>query len=270
MKRAFVAVVLFGLLGFIAAGCSDDKTTTTQSPSSSSPTASAPAATGTITVSAAASLTEAFNQIGKDFKAANPNATVTFNFGSSSTLATQIQQGAPADSFASADQANMDKLTSANLVDGQPSVFATNELVIVTKPSNPQRVNSLADLANVGTVSLCGADVPCGKYAAQVLQTANVTIPETSITRGADVKATIAAVTTGDADAAIVYATDAEAAGDAVASVTIPAAQNVVATYPIAVLTASGNKSTAQAFVDYVMSQAGQDTLRSFGFLPPP
>jgi molybdate transport system substrate-binding protein len=241
-------------LGLVAAGCGDEAKT----------------ASASMTVSAAASLTDAFTKIGKEFEAEHPGVAVAFNFGSSSTLATQIQQGAPADGFASADQANMDKLTAAGLVEGQPFVFASNQLVIVTKPGNPKRVEALANLANVGTVSLCGADVPCGKYAAQALQNARVAIAESSITRGTDVKAAIGAVATGDADAAIVYATDARSAGDRVTAVEIPAEMNVVATYPIAVLTASDNKSAALAFRDYVLSSAGQATLQTFGFRPPP
>ena len=253
------------MLGLVAAGCSSSSS----SKSSSTTTTTTSKASGTITVSAAASLTEAFTKIGADFKKANPNATVTFNFGSSGTLATQIQQGAPADTFASADEDNMNKLATASLVDGTPVVFAKNKLVIVTKPGNPKNVKTLADLPNLGTISLCGQTVPCGKYAAQILQTAGVTISETKVTRGTDVKATLAAVTTGDADAAIVYVTDAESAGNAVDTVTIPDAQNAIATYPIATLKASTNKATSQAFIDYVMSSKGQATLRSFGFLPP-
>jgi molybdate transport system substrate-binding protein len=249
----------------VAAGCgsSGSKSSSTTTASSST------SATGKITVSAAASLTEAFNKLGKDFEAANPKATVAFNFGSSTTLATQIQQGAPADAFASADQANMTKLVSAHLVDGTPATFARNKLVIVTKPGNPKHVQTLADLPKLGTVALCGADVPCGKYAEQVLQNAHVTIPTSKITRGQDVKATLAAVTTGDADAAIVYTTDAMSAGNSVTTVDIPDSQNAIASYPIGVITKSGNKATARAFTAYVTSPAGEATLKSFGFLPP-
>ncbi len=221
--------------------------------------------TGSITVSAAASLTGAFAKVGTDFQTANPATKVAFNFGSSSTLGTQIAQGAPADVFASADQTNMDKLTAAGLV-GPSTIFARNRLVIVTKPGNPKHVKTLADLATVGTISLCGAEVPCGKYAAQALQTAGVTIPESSVTRGVDVRAALGAVTTGDAEAAIVYVTDAKTAGAAVASVPIPDVQNVIAEYPIAGITASSNAATVAAFIDYVESAKGQATLRSFGF----
>jgi molybdate transport system substrate-binding protein len=269
-KLVRFSVLFVVVMALVAAACGgDDDDDNASSTTVAAATTTVAQATGSITVSAAASLTEAFTKMGTDFKTANPHATVTFNFGSSGTLATQIQQGAPADTFASADEDNMNKLVSANLVDGQPTVFATNKLTIVTKPGNPKHVKTLADLAALPTVSLCGATVPCGKYAAQILQTAGVTIPETSVTRGQDVKATLAAVTTGDADAAIVYVTDAKSAGDAVDTVAIPDAQNAIATYPIATLTASKNKETSQAFIDYVMSSEGQATLSSYGFLPP-
>jgi molybdate transport system substrate-binding protein len=255
-------------MALVVAGCgSSSKSSSTSANTSSSSSGSK--ATGSITVSAASSLTGAFTTIGKDFEAANPGATAKFNFGSSSTLATQIEQGAPADAFASADTKNMAKLHDKGLLSGTPEVFARNQLVIVTKLGNPKHVKSLADLANVGTIALCGADVPCGKYAEQALKNAGVTIPESSITRGVDVKATLSSVTTGDANAAVVYVTDAKSAGAQVETVTIPAAQNVVATYPIAALKASDQQATVQAFIAYVLSPAGQSTLQSFGFLPP-
>jgi molybdate transport system substrate-binding protein len=266
MKTWVLAVVLIGL---VAAGCGSDSDS--GSGSSTTTTTTASKITGSIKVSDAASLTEAFEKIGADFTKANPNASVTFNPGSSGTLSTQILQtnGVGVDTFASADEDNMNKLVSANLVDGTPVVFAKNKLIIVTKPGNPKNVKTLADLASLNTVSLCGLTVPCGKYAAQILQTAGVTIPETKVTRGIDVKGTLDAVTHGDADAAIVYVTDAKTAGDEVTSVTIPDAQNAIATYPIATLASSGNEATSQAFIDYVTSSKGQATLQSFGFLPP-
>ena len=129
--------------------------------------AKAPKLTGSITVSAAASLTEAFTKMGTDFQKVNKGTTVTFNFAASSTLATQIQGGAPADVFASADGANMQKLVSGGQVTADPIDFASNLLTIVVKPGNPKNVKSLADLANLDVVSLCAPTVPCGKYAAQ-------------------------------------------------------------------------------------------------------
>jgi molybdate transport system substrate-binding protein len=223
--------------------------------------------TGTITVSAAASLTDAFTRIGDDFEAANPGVDVTFNFDSSSTLAKQIQEGAPADGFASADEANMTKLTDANVIAGTPEIFARNKLTIVVKPGNPKNIQTLADLATAGTISLCGSEVPCGRYADQILQAAGVTIPAESITRGQNVKATLSAVAEGDADAGIVYVTDVT--GDDVEAVAIPDAQNAIATYPIGVVAASSNQETVQAFITYVLGPAGQATLEAAGFLPP-
>jgi molybdate transport system substrate-binding protein len=264
-KSWLVAVLVVGL---VAAGCGSDDS---GSSSATTTTTAASKLSGSITVSDAASLTEAFEQIGQDFTTANPKTSVTFNPGSSSTLATQIQQtnGVGVDTFASADEANMDELVSANLIDGDPVVFARNRLVIVTKPGNPKNVKTLADLPDLDIVSLCGETVPCGKYAAQILQQADVAIPETKVTRGVDVKATLDAVTHGDADAAIVYVTDAKTAGKDVTSVTIPDDQNAIAVYPIATLTGSAKKEVSRAFVDYVTGSKGQAVLRSYGFLPP-
>jgi molybdate transport system substrate-binding protein len=263
-RTGSVAVALLATVALAACGSSSGssaaKDTTTTAPT--------PKVTGAITVSAASSLTEAFGKIGKDFQAANPGATVAFNFGSSGTLATQIQQGAPADAFASADPANVTTLINAKLVDGRATVFANNRLVIVTKPGNPKKVRTLADLANAGVVALCGETVPCGKYADQILTNAGVTIPTDAITRGQDAKATLAAVTQGDADAAIVYVTDAKAAGSEVTAVPIPVAKNAIATYPIAVLKQTANPAATRAFVAYVTSPSGQATLGSYGFLP--
>jgi molybdate transport system substrate-binding protein len=234
------------------------------------PAAKAKKVSGTITVSAAASLTEAFTKIGADFQKANPGTTVTFNFAASSALVQQIQGGAPADVFASADGTNMQKLVSGDEVTAEPTVFAANELTIVVKKGNPEKVKSLADLATLHTISLCADAVPCGKYAQQALSQAGVTVPPEKITKGADVKATLSAVSTGDADAAIVYTTDAKAAGTSVQAVRIPAWLNVYAVYPIAPIAASSNDDLADAFVKYTVSPAGQRTLKSYGFLPPP
>lgn len=221
----------------------------------------------TVTVSAAASLTEAFTRIGTRFERRTPRVAVTFNFGSSSTLATQIQSGAPADVFASADPAQMDRLVSGGQVTATPVPFARNRMTIVVKPGNPARIDGIADLATAGTVSLCGPSVPCGVYAARVLRAAGVQIPETRITRGADARTTLGAVARGDAVAAIVYASDAVAAGRAVTTVPVPDAANVVAVYPIAPV-AGGNPRPARAFVDFVTGPTGQRILAAYGFLP--
>jgi len=220
-------------------------------------------------VSAAASLTGAFGTIQTDFEKANPGATININFGSSGVLEAQIEAGAPVDVAAFADEATMQKLTDKSLLAGPSKIFATNHLVIVTKPGNPMHITKLSDLANVGVISLCADTAPCGVYADQILQSAGVTIPATSVNRGVDVKSTLAAVAQGDANAGIVYVTDAEAAGSTVDAVTIPAAQNALAKYPIAVIKTTTNKSVAQAFMNYVLGPQGQAVLKQYGFLPP-
>jgi molybdate transport system substrate-binding protein len=271
MTRMPQGLALVVALAFVGSACGSSgpaSTGTTAAPGGAAPGTDPSPVTGALTVSAAASLTTPFKRIGEDFKQANPGVTeVTFTFDSSSTLATQIQNGAPADLFAAADDASMKKLAEANLILGPPTQFARNQLTIVVKKGNPDGVRSLADLATVGTVALCGRDVPCGRYADQILDAADVTIPEDQITRGQNAKATFTAVAEGDADAGIVYLTDVT--GDKIEAVVIPDAQNAMATYPLAVITASTNPSAAQAFIAYVSSAAGQDVLEAAGFLPP-
>jgi molybdate transport system substrate-binding protein len=272
VRRAFrfwvVALVIAGL-GLVGVAGSA-QAAPPHRPKSTSTTTTSPKVSGTITVAAAASLTDAFNQLKTDFEKANPDATVVVNFGGSSTLVNQIQGGAPVDVFASADGANMQKVVNGKQVTAQPTAFVTNLLAIVVKPGNPKGVKSLSDLANLDVVSLCAPPQPCGTYADQILTQAGVSIPADHITRGADVKATLTAVSTGDADAAIVYVTDAKAAGSAVTTVAIPAWQNAFAIYPIAPVAASSNADLADAWIKYTVSAAGQKTLQSYGFLPPP
>ncbi len=267
--RRFLTITVAILLsaGFVASGCSSDEksdTATTGTTTSSTP---APV-TGSITVSAAASLTSAFGTIKDDFEKANPGTSITINFGSSGTLETQIEGGAPADVAAFADEATMKKLSDKDLLAAPAQIFATNQLIIVTKPGNPTGITTLADLATAGTISLCADTAPCGKYAKQILQNAGVTIPTSSVTLGQDVKTTLAAVTEGDAVAGIVYVTDAQSAGSKVDTVEIPTAQNAIATYPIAVIEATGNSALANAFMDYVLGPQGQAVLKDAGFMP--
>jgi molybdate transport system substrate-binding protein len=224
--------------------------------------------TGELTVFAAASLTDAYGQIGRDFGRAHPDARVTFNFAGSPTLVLQIRQGAPADVFASADQANMQALVDAGQADGAPSVFARNNLQIVVAAGNPKRIAGLADLARPGlVVDLCAPGVPCGAYARQALSRANVSVAPKSLEQ--DVKAVVTKVSLGEADAGIVYTTDVRAAGAKVAGVDIPADENVVASYPIVRVKGSKNPVTASAFVSWVLSARGQAVLGRFGFARP-
>jgi len=244
-------------LALLMTACGNDSSTTDSTPGG-----------GPITVFAAASLTSAFKEIGSAFTAAHPGASVTFSFAASSELVTQINQGAPADVFASADQSNMTKLTDAKNSAGAPVVFATNSAQIIVGPGNPKGITGVADLAKPDLIVVsCAAEVPCGKYSAQILDKAGVTLTPRSLE--ANVKGVVAKVTLGEADAGIVYTTDVIAAGDKAAGVVIPPALNVVAQYPIAVTKTSAHRAAAQSFVDFVRSAAGQKILTSNGFGTP-
>jgi molybdate transport system substrate-binding protein len=217
-----------------------------------------------VNVFAAASLTEAFN----DFKTQNPQTPVTYNFAGSQALVTQIENGAPADVFASADQKNMTKLVSSGLVE-TPQTFARNKLEIAVAPGNPKRITGLADLEKNGVVLVLeDPSVPAGNYARQAFRKAGLPPPKPA-SNELDVKSTLAKLTAGEADAVIVYVTDVKSAGAKVTGVEIPASQNVVATYPIAVVKASKHHDAAQAFVNDMVSGSGQQALQARGFLPP-
>jgi len=226
------------------------------------PAAAASPLKGEITVSAAASLTDSFTALAKAFRAANPKVKVRLNFGSSSTLVAQIQSGAPSDVIAAADLSSVEKLVTSGNVVAAPRVFARNSMAIAVKPGNPEKVKSINDLARLRTV-------PCGVYASTVLARSGVVINESNITRGADVKATLGAVVTGDADAAIVYKTDVIAAGKAIHVVDIASSSNVKAMYGIASIRGSKNGLLAKAFVDFVLSEQGWKILKGFGFQKP-
>jgi molybdate transport system substrate-binding protein len=253
------ASVLLLAVALLAAACGGND-------NNSSGNGSNPGSPTEIKVFAAASLTAAFNKIGQDWTAANPNAKVTFNFAGSQALATQIQQSAPADVFASADTTNMGKVSSQ--VD-TPKNFASNLLQIIVAKGNPKGVKGLEDLSNPDDkVVLAAPDVPAGKYARQALDAQHVTVKPVSLED--NVKAVVTKVSLGEADAGIVYVTDVTAGGDKVEGVDIPDAQNVPATYPIAVVKDSTHQSQAQSFMNMVLSDQGQQVLKSFGFLPPP
>ena len=223
---------------------------------------------GTITVSAASSLSDSFTEIAKAFRKINPNTKIRFNFGSSSSLVAQIQAGAPSDVIASADLSNIAALIKSGEVASAsyPKIFARNQMAIAVKPGNPLKIYSLEDFARAKYVALCGITAPCGVYAAQVLAKAKVSINESKITRAVDAKSTLNAVAVGDADAAIVYFTDALAAKKIVTLIKIKFDQNVNTSYAIAAIRLSRNLATAEAFINYVVSDSGQAILKSFGF----
>lgn len=238
-------VVLGGVVAALLAGCGRD------------------APDKSITVFAAASLTDAFTEVGAAFEAANPGTTVAFSFAGSSALREQILAGAPADVFASANASNMDRVVDADAA-GEPVDFATNVLQIAVSPGNEAGVTGLDDFADAELlIGLCAEEVPCGDFGREVLANAGVT-PQID-TNEPDVRSLLTKIQAGELDAGIVYLTDVRAAGDAIAGIEIPAAQNVVATYPIA--TAS-DSDVAEAFVAFVLSDVGHAILESYGFGP--
>lgn len=224
---------------------------------------------GEIRVAAAASLTEAFTELGQAFEAANPDVEVVFDFGPSSGLSDSILEGAPADVFASADETNMTKLVDGEAVAvDAPVVFARNRPEMVVPAGNPGGVTGLADLADPDLlVGLCAEEVPCGKFARTVLEGAGVTA---SIdTNEPDVKALLAKVTSADLDVGIVYHTDVVASGGEVEGIEIPEDQNVIAQYPVAALTDAPNADGAAAFAAFVASADARSVLDGYGFLLP-
>ena len=223
---------------------------------------------GTLTVFAASSLTDVFTHLGAALEDQQPGLRVRFNFAGSSALATQITQGAPADVFASANQAQMGVVTDAGLAAGDPVVFTANVLEIAVPAGNPAGVTGLADFARPDlTLAVCAPDVPCGAAAEQVFAAAGVTaVPDT---QEEDVRAALTKVQLGEVDAALVYASDVASAGNSVEGVPFPEAGQAVNDYPICVLASAPNRPAAQAFVDLVRSTAGRQALTDAGFREP-
>jgi molybdate transport system substrate-binding protein len=222
---------------------------------------------GTLTVFAAASLTDVFTDLGEQFEADHPALDVRFNFAGSSALATQLTQGAPADVFASANEAQMAVVTDAGLAD-DPQVFAANVLQIAVPAGNPAGVTGLADLAREDlTIAVCASQVPCGAAAEDVLAAAGVTAAPDTLEE--DVRAALTKVELGEVDAALVYTTDVTAAGDAVEGIDVPEAEQAVNDYPIAALADAPNPEAAAAFVELVRSEEGQQALADAGFRTP-
>jgi molybdate transport system substrate-binding protein len=261
-SRVATSVVLTAVVVAVAACSSSSSTATTTS------TAGAKI-TGSITVSAASSLTKAFGTLASMFHVKHPGTTIAFNFGSSGALATQIQQGAPVDVFASASPDDMATVQQAGDIVGKPVTFARNSLAIVVKPGNPLGIHSLADLTKAPVVALCVSTAPCGSTAREALAKAGVSLAPAKVSLGQDVDATLAQVTTGDADAALVYVTNAKTVGSEGEGVPVPPSQNVTTSYPIAMVKSSTNRSVAAAWIAYVLGPTGQSVLRRASFLPP-
>ncbi len=223
---------------------------------------------GTIVVDAAASLTESFTTIADDFMELHPSVTVTLNFGGSSALATDIVTGgAPVDVFAAASASTMKTVSDAGLTQGDPVVFARNQLAIVTPADNPGEISGLADFTNPDKVlAICAVEVPCGAAAQKVFDAAGITASVDTYEQ--DVKAVLTKVELGEAQAGLVYVTDALAAGDRVNAIDFPEAAGAITDYPIAPITTSAAPEVAQAFVDYVLSD-GASVIIAAGFAAP-
>ncbi len=261
MFRRTALAVLATVAALALAGCGDDP----HAASSSTPSGSgAPSLSGTLNVFAAASLTGTFTQLGKDFEAAHPGVKVNFNFAGSSALAQQINQGAPADVFASAAPKNMDQVTDKNT----PTTFVTNTLEIAVPKGNPAKVTGLKDFADGSKkIALCAPQVPCGAAADRVFKAAGITPKPDSLEQ--DVKAALTKVGLGEVDAALVYKTDVLSAKDKVEGIEFPEASKAVNEYPIATLTKAPNPDGAKAFVDFVLSDHGKEVLTAAGFNAP-
>jgi molybdate transport system substrate-binding protein len=223
--------------------------------------------TGTLTVFAAASLTETFDALAAEFESDHPGVDVVLNYAGSSGLAMQIVQGAPADVFAAANESTMTTVVDAGAA-GDPVIFTTNTLVLITPAGNPAGVTGLADLADRDlAIALCDPAVPCGSAAQTLLAEVGVTaVPDTL---EEDVRAVLTKVELGEADAGLVYVTDAHADDSTVEIIDLPEAQGVINRYPIAVLTGAPNPDTARAWVEFVLSDEGQAVLSDAGFLAP-
>lgn len=223
---------------------------------------------GEITVFAAASLKTTFTQLAGDFEAQHPGTTIALSFAGSSDLGTQITAGAPADVFASADARNMAMLSSEGLVAGTPTDFATNTLEIVVPPSNPASISSLADMAKPGVkVVICAPQVPCGAATKTIEESAKT--PLTPVSEESSVTDVLGKVTSGEADAGLVYVTDVLAAGTKVKGIPFPESGAAVNTYPIATIGNSKNKALANAFISAVTGSEGRKILSDSGFGTP-
>ena len=298
-------VPLVALLSILLVGCGDDggnggsaspsATTTSALETTATGTATATAAatgtaeateaadslSGTVSVFAAASLTDVFEELGQTFEAEHPEVTVEFNFAGSSALATQIEEGAPADVFASANLEQMQRLVDGGHIAGEPQVFASNVPVLVVPADNPGEVTTPADLAKPDLrLVLALEDVPIGRYAREVI--ANLATDPTYgaefeaaaianiVSSEEDVRAVLAKLELGEADAGVVYKTDAAVSGDLVVVIDFPADANVIAEYPIALTAEAANVDAAEAFIELVLGETGQAALTAAGFDPAP
>jgi molybdate transport system substrate-binding protein len=264
MRRLLWLLVAMAL---VVAGCGGSSGSSSGSSGGSSATSSG----GTLNVFAAASLTNAFDALGKTYEQQNPGWTVRLNYDGSDILAAQIEQGVPTDVYAAASPKYPEQLQGENLL-GDTTNFATNTLVLIVPADNPKNITSVNDLTKDNAKLVIGDEsVPIGSYTRDVLDGLGINIDDLNVVSQEQKVTDISAkVSLGEADAGFVYVTDAQAAGDKVKSIDLPADANATATYPIGILTDSKNQEAAQRWIDLVMSSDGQQVLQSFGFGPAP
>ncbi|MFI6416208.1 molybdate ABC transporter substrate-binding protein [Streptomyces sp. NPDC050842] len=263
-RRAAAAALTAALLVPLAAcGNHDDTKKDTAGSTPSGSTSAAPQVN--LTVLAAASLTNVFKTAGAAYERANPGTKITFSFAGSQELVAQVSQGSPADVLVTADTKSMDKVEADT---GTPAIIAKNRLVIATGEGNPFKVDELTDLGDTKLkVVLAAPEVPAGKYSKQVLDAQKIAVKPVS--QEPNVRAVLSKVELGEADAGLVYKTDAASAADKVDAVEIPDAQNAIAKYPAATLKDSENPEAAAAFVAWLSSPEGQKILQDAGFQKP-
>ncbi|MFY9712196.1 MAG: molybdate ABC transporter substrate-binding protein [Microbacterium sp.] len=261
LRRALAATALIGTLG--AVGCS-----ALPAEPGRSDAVGGPRLDGELTIFAAASLSGAFDRLAADFEDLHPGVDVRpISYDGSSVLAVQLLEGASADVFAAADEKNMTKVVDAGLA-VDPETFATNTLQIAVAPGNPESIHSLDALAEDGlTVVLCAPEVPCGTAAHTLLDAAGVAL--TPASEEQNVTAVLSTVKSGEADAGLVYRTDILAAGGDVAGIDIAGAERATNVYPLVSLEDAANPDAADAFVAFVLSDAGRQVLADFGFGAP-
>ncbi|MEI7034351.1 molybdate ABC transporter substrate-binding protein [Streptomyces pratensis] len=262
-RRRTAAALLATALLLPLTACGSDGAKDAAGARAGSPGAGSPEAD--LTVLAASSLTDVFQEAGAAYEKESPGARITFSFAGSQELAAQVRQGAPADALVTADAATMDRLASDT---GEPTVIARNRLVIAVGEGNPEKVRNLADLADPGLkVVLAAPEVPVGRYGTRILDAQGIEVKPVS--QEPNVRAVLSKVALGEADAGLVYRTDAETAADKVDAVEIPDAENAVATYPAATLDASEHGEAAAAFVAWLTTPPAQDIFRAAGFQQP-
>jgi len=268
-KRAVLATLALAGMATLLFGCASPSTGSENGMTGSGiESSSTPVVEQTLTVFAAASLKDTFTELASEFEKSHPGVTVSLTFAGSADLVSQVTEGAPADIVAFADEKNMAKLTDADLIDGTPELFASNTLEIAVPPGNPEGITSFQDLAKpAAKVVICAAQVPCGSATAKIEEATGITL--SPVSEESAVTDVLGKVSSGEADAGLVYVTDVAAAGDAVEGVTFPESSRAVNRYPIGIVAASKLPELASEFSTLATGADGQKILAAAGFAKP-